>query len=164
MKIKGIILLFLLASIGLQHDYYLSTTTIKWLPEKQQIQLTTRFFLEDIEALMEAETGQKVVFHPDTKPEEIDAFVKDFYLRNLLVSLDGEPQKIHYLGREYQDDLLVVYAEILPLSSDFKRFDLSATFLIDFLENQQNIIHLTTPNQKKSFLLSDRQTAFDFRL
>lgn len=154
-----------MCSFTITHDYYLSTTNIKWVPAKQQVQLTSRFFLEDIEALMQKETGQKVVFSPDSNLAEIDAFVKDFYLSNLAIMIDGEQQEIAYLGREYKDDdLLVVYAEVIFPAKEFKTLDVKASFLIDFLTGQQNIVHLITPNQKKSFLLTNKKTALDFTL
>lgn len=157
-KIKMFLFLgVLLGSFSLIHDYYLSTTTLKWVPAKQQLQMTSRFFLEDIEALMREKTGQKVIFSPDSNPEKIDAFVKEFYLNNLTISLDGGKQKIDYLGREYQDDLLVVYAEIVLPSNELKRLEVKATFLTNFLKGQQNIFHIISPNQKKSFLLNHKK-------
>ncbi|MEN8846104.1 MAG: DUF6702 family protein [Candidatus Arcticimaribacter sp.] len=166
MKSKLILILFVfLCSFTITHDYYLSTTNIKWVPAKQQVQLTSRFFLEDIEALMQKETGQKVVFSPDSNLAEIDAFVKEFYLSNLAITIDGEQQEIAYLGREYKDDdLLVVYAEVVFPAKEFKTLDVKASFLIDFLTGQQNIVHLITPNQKKSFLLTNKKAALDFTL
>jgi hypothetical protein len=166
MKSKLILILFVfLCSFTTTHDYYLSTTSIKWVPSKQQVQLTSRFFLEDIEALMQKETGQKVVFLPDSNQVKIDAFVKDFYLNNLTIKIDGEQQEIAYLGREYKEnDLLVVYAEVVFPAKTFKALDVNASFLIDFLTGQQNIVHLITPSKKKSFLLTNKKTAFDFTL
>ena len=164
-KIKiALFLGILFTSFNVIHEYYLSTTSLKWVPAKQQLQITSRFFLEDIEALMQEKTGQQVVFFPDSNPAEIDAFIKEFYLNNLAVTLDGKQQKIDYLGREYQDDLLVVYAEILMSSIELKRLNVKATFLTDFLSGQQNIIHLSAPKQKRSFLLTHKKTAFGFEL
>lgn len=154
--------LFVLSSFVIQHEYYLSTSTIKWVPENKQIQLTSRFFLDDIEALMQAKKGTNIVFLPDSDPVAIDAFVKDFYLKSLRIQLDGEKQNIHYLGREYKDDLLVIYAEILTDTVDFSALKIKADFLVDFLPGQQNIIHLNMPNQQKSFLLNKSKTAVDF--
>lgn len=164
-KIKVFLfLLVLLTSFHVVHEYYLSTTTLKWVPKKQQIQITSRFFLDDIEALMQEKTGQKVVFLPDSNPAEIDAFVKAFYLNNLDIAIDGDQYKMDYLGREYQDDLLVIYAEIILPSNKLERFEVKATFLTDFLSGQQNIIHLSLPYRKKSFLLTHKKTTFNFTL
>ncbi len=162
-KIKLLLFLpVLLSSSNLVHEYYVSTTNLKWLPAKQHLQITSRFFLEDIEALMQEKTNKKVIFFPDSNPVEIDDFVKAFYLNNLNIEIDGNQHKMDYLGREYQDDLLVIYAEIILPSKDLKRFEVKATFLTDFLTGQQNIIHVSTPGQKKSFLLTHKQTHFDF--
>ena len=164
-KIKVALFLgILFTSFNVIHEYYLSTTSLKWVPAKQQLQITSRFFLEDIEALMQEKTNEKVVFLPDSNTAEIDAFVKEFYLDNLTVTLDGKQQIIEYLGREYQDDLLVVYAEIVLSSRELKRLDVKATFLIDFLSGQQNIIHVSAPKQKKSFLLTHKKTVFSYML
>ena len=163
---KTKVLLFLailLTSFNVFHEYYLSTTTLKWVPTKKQLQITSRFFLDDVEALMQEKTGQKVIFLPDSNPTEIDAFVKVFYLNNLNIAIDGDQQKIDYLGREYQDDLLVIYAEIILPTNQLNHLEVKATFLTDFLSGQQNIIHVSSLNQKKSFLLNHKKTAFDFR-
>jgi hypothetical protein len=164
-KIKVFLfLLVMLTSFHVVHEYYLSTTTLKWFPAKQQLQITSRFFLDDIEALMQEKTDQKVVFLPDSNLVEIDAFVKKFYLDNLSIKVDESPQAIQYLGREYKDDLLVVYAEIILPTKAFQSINVHASFLIDFLNNQQNIIHLRSPNQKKSFLLTNQKTDFKFEV
>ena len=113
---------------------------------------------------MQEKTGQKVVFLPDSNPAEIDAFVKAFYLNNLDIAIDGDQYKMDYLGREYQDDLLVIYAEIILPSNKLERFEVKATFLTDFLSGQQNIIHLSLPDRKKSFLLTHKKTTFNFTL
>lgn len=165
MRIRVLLcLLFLLTSFGEKHDYYLSTTSLKWVPSKSQVQITSRFFLDDIEALMQDKTNKKFVFLPDSDPTAIDDFVKEFYLNNLSLAIDGAQQEIQYLGREYKDDLMVLYAEINLPSDQLKTINVSATFLIDFLTSQQNIIHLNTPNQKKSFLLNHKKTTLDFTL
>ena len=78
-KIKLLLFLsVLLTSSHVVHEYYLSTTNLKWLPANQHLQITIRFFLEDIQALMQEKTNQKVVFLPDSNPVEIDAFSKHF--------------------------------------------------------------------------------------
>ena len=165
MKINVLLLsLFFCFSFSVEHDYYLSTTKVRWVPQKHQLQLTSRFFLEDIEALMQEQVDAKIQFAPDTKKEAIDAFVEEFYRTNIAVKLDGALQQLTYLGREYQDDLLVVYAELNLVKNDFQNIEIDAQFLTDFLPTQQNIFHLSSPVSKKSFLLSKEKTSLRFAL
>ena len=165
MKIKVLLLsLFFFFSFSVEHDYYLSTTKVRWVPQKQQLQLTSRFFLEDIEALMQEQVDAKIQFAPDTNKEAIDAFVEEFYRMNIAVKLDGTQQPMTYLGREYQDDLLVIYAELNPTIKDVQSIEIDAQFLTEFLPTQQNIFHLSSPVSKKSFLLSKEKTSLRFAL
>ena len=165
MKIKALLFsLFFCFSFSVEHDYYLSTTKVRWVPQKQQLQLTSRFFLEDIEALMQEQVDAKIQFAPDTNKEAIDVFVEEFYRTNIAVKLDGTQQPLTYLGREYQDDLLVVYAELTPIVKDVQSIEIDAQFLTEFLPTQQNIFHLSSPVSKKSFLLSKEKTSLRFAL
>ena len=62
-QIKVVLLLgIFLTSSNVIHEYYLSTTSLKWVPAKQQLQITSRFLLYDLEALIQEETGKKIVF------------------------------------------------------------------------------------------------------
>ena len=135
---------------------------MRWVPQKQQLQLTSRFFLEDIEALMQEQVDAKIQFAPDTNKAIIDAFVEEFYRTNIAVKLDGALQPLTYLGREYQDDFLVVYAELNSAKNDFQNIEIDAQFLTDFLPTQQNIFHLSTPKKKKSFLLTADERGLTF--
>ncbi|MCH1517237.1 MAG: hypothetical protein L7T62_01340 [Flavobacteriaceae bacterium] len=164
LKIKAIIFLmaFLTFSGKKSHDYYLSTTSIKWVPEKQQLQLTSRFFLEDIEAYMQNKQNNKVVFSPDSHPDDTDAFVKDFFLDNISLQINDSSHEINYLGREYQDEFLVVYAEVTELSIAISKLSFKSTFLLDFIASQQNIIHIKTPEKHKSFLLKNKINSLEF--
>lgn len=153
----GMINFFLGLLLGLQlqtHDYYVSTTSIKWVPEKSQIQLTSRFFIDDIEAFMQSQTNSKVQFQPDSDVSSIDIFLSQFYLENMSIELDQELQQIVYLGREYQEDLLVIYAEVLVTSVNFSQANFRVKFLTKFLSGQQNIVHFQSPEINKSYLLS----------
>ena len=165
MRIKFIFLaIFISFSFAKTHEYYLSTTKVRWVPEKNQLQFTSRFFLEDIEALMQEEVDPKVQFSPDSSKEAIDAFVSDFYTKNIAIVLAGEQHSLTYLGREYKDDLLVVYAELNPNMERLDNLQINARFLVDFLPTQQNIFHLTSPTKKKSFLLTKDNNTIRFSL
>ena len=160
-KIVVLILGVVFAASAGMHDFYLSTTMVKWVPEKSEIQLTSRFFIDDLESLMQ-KTNPEIVFAPDAQPDEIGRFIEHFFVTNVQLALDGQRQNIDFLGREYQDDLLVVYAQIENVPSRWFSLEIKNTFLIDFLEKQQNIVHIQTPIKKKSFLLTKNRKELKF--
>lgn len=140
------------------HEYYVSTTSIRWVPSKGEIQMTSRFFLDDLEALMKRK-APSVVFSPDSNPKQIDEFIKEFYIKNIAVSIDDTLQDIDYIGREYQEDLLVIYAQIPTHKSIFSSLTVQCSFLTNLFSDQQNIVHIITPKNKKSVLLNKSRKA-----
>ena len=125
--------------------------------------MTSRFFLDDLETLMQQQ-DPKVVFSPDSDPVQIDNFIKEFYIRNISLSIDNSPQSLTYIGREYKDDLLVIYAQIDTSKFESSTVRIQNSFLINLFEDQQNIVHLITPNDKKSFLLNRGATTVTFNI
>ena len=84
MQIKVLLLsLFFCFSFSVEHDYYLSTTKVRWVPQKQQLQLTSRFFLEDIEALMQEQLMQKFSLPPIPTKQLSMLLLKNFTERIL---------------------------------------------------------------------------------
>ena len=53
------VLTFLSSSSSL-HDYYVSSTEVVFVEDKQQLQVTTRVFIDDLEAYFNAQTEDKI--------------------------------------------------------------------------------------------------------
>ena len=64
--------------ISFTHDYYVSITEVVYVSEKQQLQLTTRVFTDDMEAYFNSQTNENIQLSPDHNPILIDALVERF--------------------------------------------------------------------------------------
>ena len=139
------------------HEYYVSSTEMVYVSKKKQIQLTTRIFIDDIEAFFNAESNTQILLYPDNEGEKIDRLVQDFFEHNFDLYFDKKEVDVRYLGRQYKEDQILIFAEannVLPPS----RFEIHNTILTTFREGQQNIIHVKTPTAKKSFLMDASKT------
>ena len=105
---------------------------------------------------------QKLNFRQTPPREEIDAFVARFYQKNIHVKFDGISQEITYLGREYQDDLLVIYAEVNTTRKEFQQIEINASFLLDFLPTQQNIFHISSPKKEEKLSVNKKEKHLKF--
>lgn len=165
LKIKLFAFLFLIfTELGTSaHDYFVGTTSIKWVSEKGQIQLVSKLFIEDMETIIQNELNKDFVLQPDTDQVQIDQFIATYFASHFTIHIDNSSTEINYLGREYQEDLLVIYAEVMDVFS-VKKLEVKNTLLMDTFETQQNIIHITTPTNKKSFLLHQKNTNLTYTL
>lgn len=150
------VLTFLSSSSSL-HDYYVSSTEIVFVEDKQQLQVTTRVLIDDLEAYFNAQTKDKIQLQPDLETAKIDSLVHVFFKNNFNLFFDKKEVAINYIGRQYKEDQILIYAEATEVYSPLS-FEIHNTILIPFRTGQQNIVHLKTTNSKKSFLMDASKT------
>ena len=88
---------FLSSSSGL-HDYYVSSTEVVFVEDKQQLQVTTRVFIDDLEAYFNAQTEDKVQLQPDLEHAKIDSLVNVFFKNNFNLFFDKKEVRSIILG------------------------------------------------------------------
>jgi len=146
-----------LSSSSSLHHYYVSSTEVVFVEEKRYLQITSLVFIEDLEAYFNAQTEGKLQLQPDLEIAKIDSLVHVFFKNNFNLFFDKKEVAINYIGRQYKEDQILIYAEateVYPPSS----FEIHNTILIPFRTGQQNIVHLKTTNTKKSFLMDASKT------
>ena len=163
-KLLGIftIILFLCSASSI-HDYYLSTTVVRYVEEKSEIQVVSKLFLEDVEAYLNQGREVPYVLAPDNFPKEIEKDIELFFQSQLQLEINGQNLRIEYLGKAYDEDLLVLYGYV-PLKEVPKEIVFDNHFLLDFLPSQQNIIHFKSPEKNKSLLAKKGETRFPIAL
>jgi hypothetical protein len=80
----------------------------------------------------------------------------------LELNLNGSDVTPSVLGREYQDDQLVLYLEVASVT-ELQTLAVSNRILFSELEGQQNIVRIKTSTKRKSFLQTQGQARDLFR-
>ncbi len=158
MKFKSFFLLFLivpLLSATPAHKFYVSITKIEYVKEKESLQIITKIFIDDIEDALQKRYDPSISL--DTKKEtDTDlTFLKEYILQKIQLKVNGNPVKLDYIGQEYDTDMVVAYMEVTGVK-ELKNIEIENKVLMDMFEEQQNIVHLKTPNSRRSLIL-DRQ-------
>ena len=96
-QIRAVSILFFivtfLSSSSSLHDYYVSSTEVVYVEDKQQLHVTTRIYIDDIEAYFNAQTEDKIQLQPDIKAATIDSLVQLFLKITLIYFLTKK--KLH---------------------------------------------------------------------
>lgn len=152
LKFAFLILLFPLLTGATAHKFYVSITKIEYVAERESIQIITQLFIEDIEQDLRKRYN-KEVFLGSKKETEADAtLLKEYILQKLKIKVNGTPVTLHYLGKEYDNDLVKSYLEITGIK-EFKEIEVENKILMDVFEEQQNIIHLKAKDHRRSLIL-----------
>ena len=159
-------IILLIFQIGIKnyqtHEFYVSTTSLDFVLDKNEIQITSQFFVDDIENLIKFKAPNITSIFEKTYSKDTNLFLRDFIDKNFKISINKKKYKLIYLGYELKDDLLVVYYETKLSNSEVFDLEVFNSFLVNFIESQKNIIHLKFKNLKKSFLLTSLNKTFQY--
>ena len=134
------------------HKFYVSTTNIEYVPQKQSIQIITKIFIDDIEDVLQKRYDPSISIATTKEKEKDVAYMKQYILQKLKISVNGKPATLHYIGREYDIDVVNAYIEITGVKQ-LNSIEVKNEVLMDLFEEQQNIIHIRTPETRRSFIL-----------
>ena len=151
--------LFVQATI---HPYYVSTLEIDYRPDRAALQITIRVFTDDWQLMLNTHYDKTLRLDPDTDTEKVLTHSSDYFQQHLELNLNGADVTPNVLGKEYQDDQLVLYLEIAGVA-ELKTLAVSNRILFEELEGQQNIVRIKTPTKRKSFLQSQGRARDVFR-
>ena len=165
MSLTNFIFLFII-QLGINgyenHEFYVSTTSVDFVLDKNEIQITSQFFLDDVENLIKFQKPNTTLIFEKTSNEDNNLIMRDFIQKNFKISINKKSQEVKYLGYELKDELLVVYYHTEFSNSEVFNIEVYNSFLINFIESQKNIVHVKFKNLKKSFLLTSLNKNFQY--
>lgn len=152
-------LLFVQATI---HPYYVSTLEIDYRPDRAALQITMRVFTDDWQLMLNTHYDKTLRLDPDSDEEQMEIHSTEYLQQHLELKLNGKDVTLSVLGREYQDDQLVLYLEVSGVA-ELQTLGVSNRILFAELEGQQNIVRIKTPTKRKSYLQTQGQARDVFR-
>ena len=154
-----VFLLFVQATI---HPYYVSTLEIDYRPDRAALQITIRVFTDDWQLMLNTHYDKTLRLDPDTDTEKVLTHSTDYFQQHLELNLNGTDVTPSVLGKEYQDDQLLLYLEIAGVA-ELQTLAVSNRILFEELEGQLNIVRIKTRTKRKSFLQSQGRARDVFR-
>ena len=131
------------------HDYYVSTTQLEYISEKDVIQITIKIFKDDIESVISKKN--KIIDNSDLI--QINRKLNEYIVEKFRISVNNDNVIFDFIGKEYKKDMIQIYYEV-NLAEKIKKITIENNLLFDLIDNQQNIIHFKNENFRKSFLLT----------
>ena len=147
------VVVLLVMSFTTAHKYYVSVTQVEYVEKQKSLQIITRIFIDDIEKLFQERYDENLILAGKDEPvKAVNSYVERYLKSKLVISINGKPQQLTYVGREYEDDIMYIYLEIENVS-DIKSFEISNAVLFDLYAEQQNIVRTKIYSKHKSFVL-----------
>jgi len=152
----GFILLLIPLFAFTMHKYYLSSTKIEYKKESKTIQITMRFFIDDLQETINSTYSKDVELALPNEPKEIDSLIINYVSKKLEVIINTNKKAYSFLGKEYNNDEIYIYLEIENVEL-INLIEIKNNMLMEIFPEQQNIIKLYINDLKKTFLLTKQK-------
>lgn len=152
---SGLLLLVIpLFAFSVMHKFYVSVTNIQYSEKDNSLQITSRIFIDDLENVLEERYGVEMNLATMKESEEANFYIEKYMRSKLVISADGTTKDFVFLGKKYDNDLIICYLEVEDIDLP-KRETLAVEndILTDLFDEQQNIVHFRINGEKKSFVL-----------
>lgn len=157
MKLAKYLILFLvipLLAFNL-HKYYISLCEIEYIKEQQDVQIILGMFIDDLEFTLNKNNNVTLNIDTNSEIDNIDAYFKPYLKEHFQIKINEEKKIYHYIGKEYDDDIVRFYLEIVNIDTIKSIEVLNSSLFRDF-EDQQNIIKIHANKIDKTFYLTKK--------
>ena len=149
----GLLLLCFVLTAAKMHKFYVSVTEVNFVQSKKEIQITSRFFIDDLNNSLEKKYKTKFYLGSVKESEEQVTLLKKYFTDNFSIKVNTKPKEMIFLTKEIEDDVLVCYFKSKDVSK-INSLELKNSLFFDFISEQQHIIHTQVGLIKRSILLT----------
>lgn len=134
------------------HEYYLSVTEINYKTKSQSLQIITRVFVDDFENVLRKRFNDDIRLVKDAEEGPVKKMIERYLGQKLQLNSNGKEHKLKYLGKEYDNDQVILYIEVEKVSP-FTEISITNSILTDLFDDQKNVVHVKVKGVTKSLLL-----------
>ncbi|RMG72819.1 MAG: hypothetical protein D6722_04730 [Bacteroidetes bacterium] len=135
------------------HPIYVSVCEIDYNPETQHLEVALRMFIDDIEAAMEAEGLSNLRIGSPAEAPEAPQYLERYLRQHLRFAAGGAALPMDFLGTSVNQDVIWCYFEVKGLPPAPGTIKLTNTILLDWLEEQKNIVYFRSQGAQTNLLL-----------
>ncbi|MCD6544495.1 MAG: hypothetical protein J7K34_08295 [Flavobacteriaceae bacterium] len=127
-------------------------TKIKYVKEERTVQITMRFFIDDIEKVLNTRFKKDFKLATAEEFKESDKYLNLYIHQKFEFKINNQLVEYTYLGKEYENDIVFFYLESSDIDN-VKSIEVKNRMLLNTFEEQQNFIKLYINNKIKTMVL-----------
>lgn len=150
--VSVLLLLIAFSSFSAFHKFYVSVTEIEYNKKTKSLQIISRVFTDDFENLLKKRYDKDLRLEAGNETPETSLYIRKYLEQKFQIWIDNKPVQINYLGKEYENDVILLYIEV-PEVQDFKKISVKNEVLMDLFREQKNLVHVEHHGEIKSLVL-----------
>lgn len=153
--------LLLTAFILPTHQFHVSKATLRYVADREQVQLELHVFLDDLEKALEEAGSPKLYIGTDDEMPQAQRHVAAYLEKHFKLTWNGTDLPVGMLGYELSDDMqaLWIYGQA-KTQEDLQSISIQNSILTEVFDDQKNIVKVEAGGKTTTLLTSyDRAEA-----
>lgn len=135
------------------HKFYVAIYQVNYAPDKKMIQITSRIFVDDLNSILKEKYKKSTLLGEASESVDDVVLMKKYLAENFVLKVNGQTKVVNFLSKEMEGNVLICYYNVKDVSK-IKTLEIQNTVLLDFTNEQQNIVHTKIYEKKQSFLFT----------
>ncbi len=149
--------------ISAAHPVYLTVTEIEHNATAHTLEISCKFYIEDLETTLRQTTGTKVDLMAPKTDATNDKLINNYVSKHLLLKVNDQNVVLKYIGYELDKEALYAFFEVQQINN-LKKISIHQDLLFAQYEEQMGIIHLKAAGKTKSTKLQNPDSDASFTL
>ena len=146
-------LIFLPFGPNLNHPIFVSVTEIEHNAKDKTLEVSCKIFTDDFEKTLRTTYKTHVDLLDEKVKPAMDKLINDYVQKHLRIAVDGKIVALKYLGFEKIDEGIYSYYQADNITTP-KKIEVTDNVLLEYNEQQMNIVHIIVDGKRKSAKLS----------
>ena len=117
-RIVLLALVFMSMSAFTLHKYYVSVSEVNYVKEEQAVQIITRLYIDDFEAILKQRYDEKASLINTSGVSSLTmSYIKKYFKKKFVITINGEKKAFNFIGKEFEDDMILCYIEVPNIES-----------------------------------------------
>ena len=153
----SLLLALLISFLPPAHDYHVSKTNVRYVADREQVQVEMQVFVEDLEAAVQDAGGPDLQLGTPDEHAEADRYLMAYLEEHFSIGWNDRALPVSLVGYELEDDMhgLWIYLAAEGVGSP-EDITVENSVLTEYYADQKNIVKLFNGKERLATLLMDR--------
>lgn len=137
------------------HKYYVSTTQVEHIEEKNVLQVITRINADDLERILQERYDEDLKLTSINENEDVRTYIVKYLNDKLIFRVNSQRRPYTFIGKEYDNDEVVCYLEIKDVNK-ISTLEISNEVLFDLFSEQKNVIKTNIKSEIQNLICTPK--------
>lgn len=144
------------------HPIHISVSNLDYNAENKSLEITHKIFIDDFEKFLEQKHDVILQIGTTKESPNTDIYIQEYIQEKVLFTINNKKITPTFVGKEQDTQSIWIYFEINNIKK-IKSFHLENHLLLDYFDDQSNIVHLKYLNKKESVRFNSKKTSWTIK-